>query len=369
MTDHAPTLAVTVLMALIYLVVVRIVDLNEKEPLWAVAMMFVLGGLAACVLGLSVNMAVLELSVVPAVLVKELARFLSIAAGVGVLTLLAVRRGWSEINGLMDGVVYGAAGGLGYATGAVFIRDLLLGPVGHLAGLEAAPLSGFGLGSLALVGLSDGIFGALMGIGFAAAVHARVPAQRLLFPLVSFAAAVSAHVSYDYLAHGNALGAEGVVRKWAALVLPALVVVGVMAVALTREKKAIREQLASEADTGVVTSTELGILQSFVAREALYFRTLFKGRFGVWAGLRGLHNRQVQLALAKHRAALAGLDEAAGKLSPEVRQLRVAIVELKHVLETVDAPGSSSVDEDSGARSEPPPEPERDEAKDDGGRQ
>ncbi|MBW2523892.1 MAG: hypothetical protein JRI23_06950 [Deltaproteobacteria bacterium] len=358
MTDHAPTLAVTLLMALIYLVVVRLVDLNEKEPLWAVAMMFALGGLAACALGLSVNLAVLELTVVPAVLVKELARFLAIAAGVGVLTLLAVRRGWSEINGLMDGVVYGAAGGLGYATGAVFIRDLLLGPVANLTGLEPAPLSGFGLGSLALIGLSDGIFGALLGIGFAAAVHARTQLHRVLFPLVSYAAAVSAHVSYDYLAHGNALGAEGVVRKWAALLLPAMVVIGVMVVALSREKKAIREQLDGEADTGIVTADELGVLQSFVAREVLYFRTLFKGKFGVWAALRGLHNRQVQLALAKHRAS-AGAAKADAELGPEVRQLRAAIVELKHVLESFE--GSAEV-APAERRSDPPPEDSPDES-------
>lgn len=332
-TDHAPTLAVTLLMAIIYLVVVRLVDLNEKEPLWAVGMMFVLGGLSACVLALSVNLAVLELQLVPAVLAKELARFVAIAVGVGVLTLVAVRRGWSEINGLMDGVVYGAAGGLGYATGAVFIRDLMLGPATNLAGLESAPLSGYGLGSLALIGLSDGIFGAMMGIGFAAAVHARTALHRALFPLVSYAAAVSAHVSYDYLAHGNSLGAETVVRRWAALLLPAMVVIGVMAVALTREKKAIREELVAEADTGVVTKAELGVLQSFFAREALYFKTLFRGQFGMWAALRGLHNRQVQLALAKRRAAQSGKDKPGGPASPEVQQLRIAVVELKNSLE------------------------------------
>lgn len=333
MTDHAPTLAVTLLMALIYLGVVRLVDLNEKEPLWAVAMMFALGAVAAGVLGLTVNLAVLELSVVPAVLVKELARFVALAAGVGVLTAVALRRGFSDINGLMDGVVYGAAGGLGYATGAVFMRDLLLGPVGNVTGLEPAPLSGYGLGTLALVGLSDGIFGALLGIGFAAAVHARSVVRRLVFPSLSYAAAVSAHVSYDYLAHGDALGAEGVLRKWVALLLPAMLVVGVVVLALSRENKAIREQLASEEATGVVTPAELSVLQSFLAREALYFRTLLRGELHVWSTLRSLHNRQVQLALAKRRAELAHGEGAPSQPSPEVRRLRLAIVELKHALE------------------------------------
>ena len=214
-TQHAPTLALTLGMALVYLVVVRLVDLYEKEPLWAVGMLFILGALGACVLGLGVNMAVLELRVVPAVLAKELARFIAIAAGVGVLSAVAARRGWSEIDGLMDGVVYGAAGGLGFATGDVLIHDVVLGSLSSLGELGSWGLSLRGAGSVALIGLSDGVFGALMGIGFAAAVHARAPLQRFLFPLCGYLAAVLAHASYEILGRGNALGgSEGLLRRW-----------------------------------------------------------------------------------------------------------------------------------------------------------
>jgi protease PrsW len=355
MTEHAPTLAIALLMAVIYLGVVRLVDMNEKEPLWAVAMLFVLGGLGACALGLGVNLAVLELRVVPAAMAKELARFLAIGAGVGVLTWVAVRRGYSEINGLMDGVVYGAAGGFGYSIGEGLIRALAVGPISTALGLGATPLSVSGIASLGLVGLADGVFGALIGIGFAAALHTRSPVQRALFPLAAYVAAVSAHVSYELLGRGNALGgSEGLVRRWLALLLPVLVVVLVMTVALAQEKRAIRDELATEADTRIVTPDELALLRSTLAREALYLRTLLRGHFGRWASLRGLHNRQVQLALAKRQAAAAGLG-IAGSSSSEVQQLRIAIVELKRA---IDSPSSA----EPAARVEPPAaEPARDE--------
>ena len=344
MTEHAPTLAIALLMAVIYLAVVRLVDMNEKEPLWAVAMLFVLGGLGACALGLGVNLAVLELRVVPAAMAKELARFVSIGAGVGVLTWVAVRRGYSEINGLMDGVVYGAAGGFGYSIGEGLIRALAVGPVSTTLGLGATPLSVSGIASLGLVGLADGVFGALIGIGFAAALHTRSPVQRALFPLASYVAAVSAHVSYELLGRGNAFGgSEGLARRWLALLLPVLVVVLVMIVALAQEKRAIRDELATEADTGIVTPDELALLRSTLAREALYLRTLLRGRFAQWSTLRGLHNRQVQLALAKRQAAEAGLG-IAGSSSSEVQQLRIAIVELKRTLGEPEAAGPSAAE-------------------------
>ncbi len=40
---HTTTLLLTALAALGYLVVLRLVDVNEKEPLWAIGTLFALG--------------------------------------------------------------------------------------------------------------------------------------------------------------------------------------------------------------------------------------------------------------------------------------------------------------------------------------
>ncbi len=42
-TGGAYAISLALIIAVIYLAVVRFMDLNEKEPLWAVGLMFILG--------------------------------------------------------------------------------------------------------------------------------------------------------------------------------------------------------------------------------------------------------------------------------------------------------------------------------------
>ncbi len=333
MPVHASTLALTIVIAFVYLVVIRLVDLNEKEPLWAVGMLFGFGALAACVQRLLMP-GLIDLNVIA--FTNELARFVAIAAGVGVLTALALRRGWSEINGLTDGVVYGVAGGLGYATGEAFIEDLLVGPLPTVVGMRGAA----SVGTIALRGLADGVFGALIGIGFAAAIYARSPLRRVLYPVMGYAAAVSAHAGWEHLRHGNPLagGTESLLRAWLALVLPVIVVGGVMAIALAREKRAIRQELPAEAAGGAVSPEDLELLESVFRRDLAYLKALFRGQLGRVRALRGLHNRQVQLALAKYRVSQHGEPVAAQPRDGEVEQLRAAVLALKGAMASADQP-------------------------------
>jgi hypothetical protein len=319
------TLAVTVAMAATYLVVLRLIDLNEKEPLWAIGMLFAAGGVAAMVLGLTVDSTLLELTVAPGVMLKELARFLAIAFGMGVLGTMAQSRGYSEVNGLMDGVVYGASGGLGFATGMAFTRELLL-PLPDLLPTSSHAAS---FAELALVGLGDGLFGALMGIGFALALEARNPLQRSLAPMGGYAAAAGAHLVYDILGRGDALGDSALLRKWVALLLPVVVVAAVTVGALVRERRAIDEELEDEIETGAVNRDELAQLSSALKRELGYLRRLMRGDFSGWSTLHTLHNRQVQLAMAKRRAAREKDDGRRLAIGDEIAKLRSSVLELR----------------------------------------
>ena len=326
---HTDTLALTLIMAVLYLLAVRLVDFNEKEPLWAVLMLFVLGAGAAVALNLGVSTALLELELVPGVMLKELARFLAVGAGVAVLFSVGQSRGYREINGLMDGMVYGAACGLGFATGLAFAREILL-PSGDLLGMATETLPSYG--KIALIGLSDGVFGALSGIGFAAALDARKLVLRALLPFAGFLAAVGAHLAYDYIGRGNAFGDAAVLRKWIALLLPVAAVIVVTIIELSREKRAIAEELGVETETGAVSGDELLALQSFMKREAMYLSRLFRFDLGGWTALHSLHNRQVQLALTKRKAAREQDEERRSTTAGEVARLREAIFELKRSL-------------------------------------
>jgi hypothetical protein len=316
----AETLLVAVVVAAIYLAVVRFLDMNESEPWWAIALLFGAGVVLACVLHLVVPSTVLELTVFPSAAAEEGARFVAIGSGIGVLTWIGRRRGLSEINGVADGIVYGAAGGLGFGLGEL-VAGVLTGsdPAWGHPGLSPSFLDR--LMRAALDGMSDGVFGALVGAALVAALYAR-GAGRVVWPLGGLAGAFVFHVAHAELRHGNALGgAEGYARAWAARVLPLVIVVALGTGAILSERRAIRERLADEAASGAATAEEVELLLAVVRRHALYARTLLRSGLAGFAALGALHNRQVQLAMAKGRAAKGDLAAAA-----EVGKLRAAVL-------------------------------------------
>lgn len=195
--EGAYALSLAIVVAMIYLALVRFMDLNEKEPLWAVGLIFLLGAVTATVLPLLVGYAVLELNLLLGAVSEEVAKFVAFFIGVVVLGAVARSRGLSEMSGLMDCIVYGTALGLGFATGEAFVRELAFG--GALGGaIDAGPFAT--LWTTALVGLSDGLFGAAAG--------ARPMAQEIGFPLAGLVGAILAHLALSQQQY-DALGSIG----------------------------------------------------------------------------------------------------------------------------------------------------------------
>ena len=290
-------------------------------------MLFVLGAISAAILPLLVSSIVLELTVLWGAVAEEAAKFVAFALGAVALAAVARSRGWSEISSLMDGVVYGTALGFGYATGETFVRELAFGGTLGPAAV-AGPFAT--LWTTALSGLSDGLFGAIIGAGFGAAVGARSASKRIGYPIAGLIGAILAHAAYTLLAEGNSLGGSAALtRTWVALLIPIVFVVAVTVYALTREKRAIREELAAESQTGAVSDEDLATLRSFAARRSAYARAFMKGDFDGWLAMRELHNRQVQLALAKSRASGGSDPERRAAAEAEVEQLRASVLWLK----------------------------------------
>ena len=322
--DAGSTLLTTVLMVVCYLIIVRLVDMNEKEPLWAMAAFFVLGAAVSVAVVQAVGTPTLDLRPLVGALIKEAARFGAIAVGVGGLLLYGRKQGWDEFNGLLDGIVYGATVGLGFATARQVMNQLVIGGFA-LPGEEAGMLAGFH--KVFLTGLAEGIFGAIIGAGIGAAVESRSQPLRVIWTALGLAVAVIANWGYVALGKGNALGgSQGMVRAQISLALPVIIVVSVVIIALLSERKAIRQHLESEQEAGVVTAADLRLLQSVLAREATYFKTLLSGQLGRWLRLKSLHNRQVQLAFTKQNAAGITDPKKKGRLEEEVGNLRKAIV-------------------------------------------
>jgi len=326
----ASTIATTALVIIVYFAVVRLIDMNEKEPLWAMSMLFLLGAAAGALLPWFVSPGILDLTVLPGASLREVARFAAISFGIGALIFYGQLRGWQEFNGTMDGIVYGACAGLGFAVASELRSELMFASValpGHQPGL----LSGFG--TIALRGLSDAVFGAIIGAGIGAATEARSPAARGILPVAGLVAAIVADAAYVSLAHGNSLaGSSGMLRHQISLVLPLILIAVVAWAALRSERRAIAEQLPSEAGDGTVTAEELIVLKSVTKRNAMHFRELVRGQVRRWMGLRELHNRQVQLALIKARAANEPEPSRRAKLELEVAQVRNDVIACRRAL-------------------------------------
>jgi RsiW-degrading membrane proteinase PrsW (M82 family) len=313
-------LAVAVVVALIYLLVLRVVDLNEREPLWALSLCLVLGAVAALLVPVFSH-GTSQVSAWPAAISQELGKFVALLGAMAIFNAIGRLRGWSDVNDVLDGVVYGAAVGLGFATGAAFVHQLSAGTTA----LGATVGSGTILWTTLLSGLQQGIFGGLLGAGFGKAVTARSDGERWGYPVAGLLVAIIVHGLYNWLAHGGALGGGGNVRSLLALIIPLVLLVALVVFGLGREKEAIGAELSDEAQSGVVTPEDLVLLQSPTRRRQRYVQELFKGNFDGWMALRTRQNRQVQLALAKRRAAGQTDPQRRAEALAEADRIRAAI--------------------------------------------
>lgn len=327
---NAMALWVAVIVAVIYVILIRLADMNEKEPLWAVVMVFLFGFVGAIILVTAVSSVTLEFNFWASAIWEEVVRFLALFVGMLALGAFAHSRGWSEMGGMMDGIVYGATAGLGFAVGQEFVRSIMMPQHSGPLAVALAPTFGTLVWTSALKGLSDGLFGAIMGAFFGAAAYRRTAIERIIFPIIGLVLAVLAHAGYRELAYGNALGGHtGMVQLWVALLIPLAFIVALIIYSLAWERRAIREELVSEAAGGTVTSDELAILGGAVGRKGRYLGMLLSCRYGDYTATRAIANWQVELAMTKRRLSREQNPHRRQVLESEVNRIREAILRAK----------------------------------------
>jgi protease PrsW len=319
-SDAFFALSLAVLVAFIYLGLLRFADLNEREPVWALALVLFTGAVGAAAVGAVVDDGFRVADDWGTAITAEGTKLLALAVAVVVFALLRAARGWSEMNGPMDGLVYGAAAGLGFATGDALVRELSVLPtVAELAGQH----SDLGvLWTTLWTGLSEGLFGAILGAGIAYALYGRSPVARAGAIVLAVVAAVGLHVLYLTLARGNALsGGEGAVRHWIALALPLAAVAALAVYSLRREREAIVRELREE----VGDEETLRLLSRPGARRAASVRRLLSGDLEGWYWQRALHTRLVQLAIVAARVRHEPDPERKAEFAEEANALRAGV--------------------------------------------
>ena len=292
---------------------VYLLDLYEREPLSLVVGALIWGAVAATTLAGFANegwgfvvariggpeFASRWTAALTAPLTEEILK----VAGVVLIALIAV----DEIDDVMDGFVYGAMVGLGFAV----VEDVLYfiaifggTPSGVLAGFYVRVISSGLYGHVLYTGLSG------MGIAyFVSRRHEATRAKRMGVALLLFLVAVLGHFLWDspllnfFPGHLNTVGDWLQIPLAAAIKgIPLLVFVIVMVkLARRRERGWLELALASEVGSAALTRQELGILLDAHARRRS--RRDMRTRAGEGAArlLRRLQREQINLAMVRTR--------------------------------------------------------------------
>jgi RsiW-degrading membrane proteinase PrsW (M82 family) len=165
--------------------------------------------------------------------------------GLFLVAVVIFRR--SEIHGLLDGIIYGALVGIGFA----FVEDIVY----YLQSLQAGQL-GVTFVLRGIMGpFAHPLFTAATGIGIGIAVSTRRPAVRVLAPILGFLAAVVMHGIWN----GSTFwGAQGFLLAYGAIILPLLVVVLAVAIwARSREGTMLTSALQQLAQMGWIRPEEI----------------------------------------------------------------------------------------------------------------
>lgn len=241
--------------------------------------------------------------------------------GLALLVVLIAFR--LEFDSYLDGIVYAAIIGLGFAAteNALFIYAL-----GYLedgwAGL--ATVSAL---RIVLFGFQHAYYTAFTGLGFAASRLSRRGPIRWLAPLAGLTLAILTHAF-----HNSLIPVVGGLRGLALLTMADwtgwAVMVGVIVWALRRERSWILAYLGPEVEQGVLTPGQLEVAASPVRQTAARWQALRQGRRRLVARF---YQACAELAWKKHKAdtlaAEPDIAEAIERLRAEVGALSPQLLE------------------------------------------
>lgn len=293
-----------ILPMLVYATVLWWLDRWEKEPLPLLAAAFLWGFVPAAV-GALILQLLLNIPVSSAFYYNQLAYDLVSAGFIAPLTeeglkalavLLIFLFFYREIDSLLDGIIYGALVGFGFAA----IENVLY----FISQGSQDPSS---LGCLifmraGLFGLNHAFFTSLTGLGFAAGRFQKNIFLRLLLPLVGVFCAMAAHSLH------NSLVSVGIIGFPIAIGADWMGILGILTIALIslyHEAGWIRKYLAEEVVLGTLTPAQANTVASFFGRIASNFTSL-GGGLGKWWNTRRFYQQCTELAYKKHQFSRMG---------------------------------------------------------------
>jgi RsiW-degrading membrane proteinase PrsW (M82 family)/pSer/pThr/pTyr-binding forkhead associated (FHA) protein len=220
--------------------------------------------------------------------------------GLGLLLLFVVLR--DKFDNVTDGIVYGALIGAGFAmvenvVNFVNPRDLL----------------GLIVGRIVLGWFCHSTFTVCFGASLGYIRHTRVRWQKIVIPLLGYLLAVGLHTGFDFVnafvrnfsfMHPNnttvtTLLIVVVVSDYIPPFIAQVVILSILIKALAHETAVIREFLAAEVSTGIVTVDEYALLQNSFACTRSERQILWQQGLRQWLRVKTLYQTEIGLAFRK----------------------------------------------------------------------
>lgn len=307
---------------LFYVATVYWFDRYEKEPAWLLTAAFLWGAIPSIFIAFVFNTL---LSVPLYLLAGEDTGDLLAASLIGPpveesikgLALLGILFLWhTEIDSPLDGIIYGAMVGLGFAMVENVFYFITVYDEG---GLEAWQVNIFIRG--VIFGLNHALFTGITGLGIAVARLSRDRVVRWAAPLAGWATAVFLHFLHNLtVSTGSLLCLIALIFDWGGVWLLLVIVVW----ALVQERRWIKAYLADEVSAGVLTLNQYQNACSGRKRAGHRLQLLFARGPGAYLKALRFYQRCSQLAYKKHHFMLFR-DEKSGRL---IEQLRLEIMAL-----------------------------------------
>ena len=239
--------------------------------------------------------------------------------GLGLLLFFFVLR--DEFDDVVDGIVYGALIGAGFAMVENF-RYFALDSKNFLVFLI--------VGRIILGWLGHSTFIACFGAALGYVRYTRVRWKQIVIPLLGFLIAVGLHSFFDFIdfqasAAIRSAGGNPAVINFALIAIignylpPFLAQIGLLYIlikALAHETAIIREFLAVEVSNNIVTVGEYALLQNSFQRTKAERQILWKYGYRQWVRVKDLYQTEIGLAFRKWHVSM-GDKPKLGYLQPE----------------------------------------------------
>jgi RsiW-degrading membrane proteinase PrsW (M82 family) len=302
----------------IYSLLLWWLDRYEKEPIPLIFAAFWWGAIPALALALLLELFVLR-SLEPLLLgpgvsnwsiVPIIEEMLKALAMIGLYTW--ARR---EIDGPLDGIVYGALIGFGFSMTENALYFIRYDDVTALFWLRSV-----------LFGMNHAFFTSMVGLAFGLVRHQRDPVLQGLVLAGGFLLAVLFHAMHNYFV--SEATAVGIVASWLVQFVGVLVVLLVAVLAWRDERAVMERELRDEVAAGVLSDDDYQEITSSMRRLQHQTRALLMGGWTCFWQVRRLHHLTTELAFCKSRLRMADhyqRGDETDDLRREIMGLRAAL--------------------------------------------